>query len=86
MQTPDFWSVPFGPARSSSPADAPPLLATVLAAVLAPGVTLPTPLRYDGGALEAVFAHPLGRSWLSVDEQYAVASALGLLPASPPPP
>jgi hypothetical protein len=80
MQTPDFWSVPFGPATSASPAEAPPLLTTVLAAVLADGVTLPAPVRYDDKSLEAVFAHPLGRPWFSLDDQYHVASTLGLVP------
>jgi hypothetical protein len=79
MQTADFWSVPFGPDSAAVAPEAPPLLATVLAPVLAAGVTLAEPVRYDG-ALATVFARPLGRAWLSVDEQYQAASKLGLLP------
>ena len=78
MQTPDFWSVPFGPDRPSTEPDAPPLLERLLVAVLGERGTWPDPLRYDDSLTET-FTHPLGRGWLDLDDQYRVAAALGLL-------
>jgi len=82
MQAPDFWSVPFGPERPSAPPEAPAILTRLLVPVVGRRGNLPTPLRYDESLAE-VFAHPLKRAWLSVEQQYVAASALGLLAADP---
>jgi hypothetical protein len=76
MQTPDFWSIPFvsGPGQAS---DAPPLFGAVLAR-LAPGATLPSPLRYDN-ALGLFLSDHLAREWLPLDARLRAAVALGML-------
>ncbi len=83
MQTRDFWSIPFvgdGPRES----DAPALLQSVLARVLAPDGPAPAdPLRYDD-ALGTLLSEHLGRGWLPLDAQLRAATALGLLDAGSP--
>ncbi len=75
MQTPDFWSVPFGPPGDS---DAPPLLAAVLGVLTKPGVVLPVPLRFDEG-LGAWLDEHLADAWLPLPDHVRAAAALGVL-------
>jgi hypothetical protein len=72
LQSPDFWSIPFAPPGD---ADAPPALAPVLARV-APGGTLPQPLRFDRGLATWIDDHA---AWCTPEEQLRAAVALGLL-------
>jgi hypothetical protein len=75
MQTPDFWSVPFGPPGDS---DAPPLLAAVLDGFSDGPVAGHQPLRFDAGLARWLDAHSDHR-WLPLHDHVRSVVALGLL-------
>ncbi len=75
METPDFWSVPFGPAAADGAA-VPDVVRAVLAAAAGGGVVVPE--HYDDG-LGAWCSDHLG-GVLRPEEQLAANRALGLLP------
>jgi hypothetical protein len=76
LQTPDFWSVPFGPTAE----DGAPVPRTVLATLVALGdpAAPPPPGRYTD-ALGAWLAEHLDRRALSLHDQHAAAVAIGLI-------
>ncbi len=75
MQTPDFWSVPFGPTAADGAA-VPDVVRDVLGAIAGDGATVPD--RYDDD-LGAWCSEHL-RGVLRPEEQLAANRALGLLP------
>jgi len=81
MQTPDFWSVPFGPPGWS---EAPKALAAVLDALVPEAPDRPHPLRFDEqlGRWISDQLDPGDRSlgpWLPPDERWRVLRSLGLV-------
>jgi hypothetical protein len=76
LQTPDFWSVPFGPVTEDGAA-IPATAAATLAALADPPGARP-PERYTDGVGTWMSEH-LGRAELPARDQLAAAAALGLV-------